>query len=93
MTIMAERRRDPAERRYWLDDPGNVTKIVWTLVAVCVALFFADAFYHMHGYFAIEHVFGFYGLFGFIVCVALVLAAKWLRIFLMRPEDYYDSDG
>ena len=38
-------------------------------------------------------VFGFYGLFGFIVCVALVLAAKWMRTFLMRPEDYYDPDG
>jgi hypothetical protein len=83
----------PGEHRYWLDDPGNVTKIVWALVAVCVGLFFADALYHKHGYFAIERVFGFYGLFGFVVCVALVLAAKWMRTFLMRPEDYYDSDG
>jgi hypothetical protein len=90
---MVEIPERPDERRYWLDDPGNVTKIVWTLVAVCGALSFADAFYSKHGYFAIEHVFGFYGLFGFIVCVALVLAAKWMRTFLMRPEDYYDPDG
>lgn len=93
MTAIVETPERPDERRYWLDDPGNVTKIVWTLVAVCGALFFADAFYSKHGYFAIEHVFGFYGLFGFIVCVALVLAAKWMRTFLMRPEDYYDPDG
>ena len=90
---MAETPRDRPERRYWLDAPRNVTKIVWALVAVCVALFFADAFYLKHGHFAIEHVFGFFGLFGFIVCVALVLAAKWMRTFLLRPEDYYDSDG
>jgi hypothetical protein len=90
---MAERPGDPAERRYWLDEPRNVTRIVWTLAAVCGALLLADAFYEKHGHFAIEHVFGFYGLFGFIVCVALVLAAKWMRTFLMRPEDYYDSDG
>jgi len=90
---MAETPRDRPERRYWLDDPRNVTKIVWALVAVCIALFVADAFYHNHGHFAIEHVFGFFGLFGFIVCVALVLAAKWMRTFLLRPEDYYDSDG
>jgi hypothetical protein len=89
---MARTPRDRAEGRYWLDDPRNVTKIVWTLAAVCAALFFADAFYDKHGHFAIEHVFGFYGLFGFIVCVALVLAAKWMRTFLMRPEDYYDRD-
>ena len=92
MTVMAERPGPQGERRYWLDDPRNVTKIVWTLAAVCAALFFADGFYHKHGYFAIEQVFGFYGLFGFIVCVALVLAAKWMRTFLMRPEDYYDRD-
>ena len=30
-----------------------------------------------HGHFAIEHLFGFYGLFGFVACVVLVLAAKW----------------
>jgi hypothetical protein len=89
---MAKEPRDQAERRYWLDDPGNVTKLVWTLAAVCGALFFADALYQKHGPFAIEHVFGFFGLFGFIVCVGLVLAAKWMRTILMRPEDYYDPD-
>ena len=31
-------------------------------------------------------------IFGFVVCVALVLAAKWLRTLLMRPEDYYDAE-
>jgi hypothetical protein len=89
---MVEPSESPDERRYWLDAPGNVTKIVWTLVAVCVALFFADAFYHKHGYFAIEHVFGFYALFGFVAYVALIFLAKRLRTVLMRPEDYYDRD-
>jgi hypothetical protein len=92
MKVMAETRRDQAERRYWLDDPQNVTKIVWTLVAVCVALFFADASYAKHGHFAIERVFGFFAIFGFVVCVALVLVAKWMRTFLMRLENYYDGD-
>jgi hypothetical protein len=35
-------------------------------------------------------VFGFYGWFGFVACVALVLIAKQLRRIVMRPEDYYD---
>ncbi len=76
---------------YWLDQPRNVSLIVWSLVAVCVLLFFADAFYHKHPYFEIEQLFGFYGVYGFFVCVALVLAAKWMRTILMRPEDYYDQ--
>jgi len=80
------------ERRYWLDDPRNVRKIVWALVAVCALLFAADALYHKHAAFRIEELFGFYALFGFVVYVALVLTAKALRKLLMRPEDYYDSD-
>ncbi len=81
--------RPAGERRYWLDDPSNVTKIVWALGALCVLLFFADALYHKHTEFAIDDLFGFYALFGFVVYVGLILTAKALRWLLMRPEDYY----
>lgn len=67
--------------------------MVWFLVFLCIILFFADGFYHKHSYFEIEGLFGFYGLFGFTVYVGLVLTAKWLRRYLMRPEDYYDRDA
>ena len=50
----------------------------------------ADLFVPKHGKFLIEHAFGFYGIFGFVACVGLVLAAKVLRRIVMRPEDYYD---
>jgi hypothetical protein len=78
-------------RKYWLDDPRNVTKIFWWLCAVCGLLFVADAFYDKHPHFAAEGWFGFYGVFGFVACVGLVLAAKGLRRILKRPEDYYDK--
>ena len=80
------------DRKYWLDEPGNVQKIIWALFAVCAALFLADAFYHKHSHFEAENFFGFYAIFGFVVCVALVLAAKGMRLFLMRSEDYYDAE-
>lgn len=80
------------DRKYWLDEPGNVKKIIWALFAVCAALFLADAFYHKHSHFEAENFFGFYAIFGFVVCVALVLAAKGMRLFLMRSEDYYDAE-
>lgn len=41
----------------------------------------------------VEHswrFFGFYSLYGFFACVALVLLAKLLRRIVMRAEDYYD---
>lgn len=79
------------EKRYWLDDLRNVDKIVYALYAICGMLLVIDPFIHKHGPFAIEHWLGFYGIFGFVACVALVLAAKELRRILMRPEDYYDD--
>ena len=82
--------RDPRERRYWLDDPRNVDRLVRGFYAVCALLLLLDVFVPKHGPFALEHVFGFYAFFGFIACVALVLIAKQLRRVLMRREDYYD---
>lgn len=79
-------------RKYWLDEPRNVTRVVWALCAICALLFVADGFYHKHPHFAAEGIFGFYAIFGFVMCVALVLVAKWLRTFLMRSEDYYDAE-
>jgi hypothetical protein len=78
------------EHQYWLDDPRNVDRLVWALYSACAFLFVIDWFVPKHGPFAIEHVFGFYGIYGFVACVGLVLAAKALRVVLMRPEDYYD---
>ena len=81
---------NPEKKSYWLDNSKNVTKVFWGVVAVCVLLFAADAFYHKHVELEAESVFGFYGIYGFVACVALVLAAKGLRKILMRNEDYYD---
>lgn len=78
------------EKRYWLDEPRNVDRVVWAVYGVCAFLLAIDIFVPKHGPFAIEHVFGFYGIYGLIACVGLVLAAKALRVILMRPEDYYD---
>ncbi len=72
------------------DNPENVKRLrkgfFVALVLVLVAEFFVD----MHGYFAVEHFFGFYAVYGFISYVFLIFAAKFLRIILMRKEDYYD---
>lgn len=79
-------------KTYWLDDQKNVKKIIWALFVVCGLLFVADAFYEKHPHFAVESWFGFYALYGFFMCVGLVLIAKVMRVFLMRDEEYYDKD-
>jgi len=78
------------DRRYWLDDPRNVTKIFWALCAACAGLTLADFFYAKHPHFGADGWFGFYGFYGFVACFLLVLAAKGLRRILKRDEDHYD---
>lgn len=87
---MAETERPEGEKPYWLDRPGSVTKVFWAVVVVCAALLLLDFFYVKHAEFKMEYLFGFYGLYGFVCCVFLVLAAKELRKLLKRGEDYYD---
>jgi hypothetical protein len=78
------------KQTYWLDQPRNVNKIVRALYLICAILVLLDLFYDKHAHFAFENWFGFYAGYGFIMCVVLVLAAKALRLFLQRDEDYYD---
>ena len=84
--------RPVGEAQRWLDEPANIRKIVIALGVVCVGLLLADLFYEKHPHYAMDSLFGFYAIYGFVVCVGLVLAAKVMRIVLMRDENYYDSD-
>lgn len=74
----------------WFDRPANVNKIVYGLGAVSAFFALLDLVLHRESMFAFEAWPGFYALFGFVACVALVIAAKGLRKLLMRHEDYYD---
>ena len=79
------------KKKYWLDEPRNVKRLIAAFAALCVAVLAIDAGFHRHELFSWEGWFGFYGFFGFIACVLLVLAAKAMRKLLMRREDYYDD--
>jgi hypothetical protein len=73
----------------FVDDRRNVDRIVYALYAVCALLFLAEFFYKKKAYLDIEYIPGFYGFYGFVMCAALVICAKGMRVFLKRPEDYY----
>ncbi len=72
------------------DNPRNVRWLVRGLMIACVVLFGLDLVIHRHLEHPWEAVFGFYGLYGFVACVLLVLLAKEMRKLIMRPEDYYE---
>lgn len=80
------------EKKHIFDDPRNVRRVLWALLATCGFLFIADFIFHRHVVHPWEALWGFYALFGFVACVVLVLVAKGMRRYLMRKEDYYDVD-
>lgn len=80
------------ERQHIFDNPRNIKRLLGVFFTLCAVLLLLDVVHHRHMIHAWEHLWGFYGIFGFMACVALVLIAKGLRKVLMRPEDYYDAD-
>ncbi len=78
------------DKRYWLDKPQNVNRIIYCLFAACAFFLLIDFVLPRHGVFPFEAWPGFYAWYGLIGCIGLVLAAKLMRHVLKRREDYYD---
>jgi hypothetical protein len=79
------------DKKHMFDNPKNVQRVLYGLLGSLVLLLCLEPFVHKHSYFAWESWFGFYAIYGFVACVLLVLAAKYvLRPLVKRDEDYYD---
>lgn len=75
----------------WFDHPQNLRRLRLGFYLVLVLLVLPDFFMHKHTLFSpVEGWPGFYALFGFIACVAIILISKVLGFVLKRQEDYYD---
>lgn len=82
---MSERR----DHDHWLVRPSSI-RLMWrVLIAVLTLLVALQLVIKIKGYFLIDGWFGFGAAFGFLSCLAMVLFAKGLGVFLKRPEDYY----
>ena len=67
------------------------TRFTWALVAVAVVLIILEFILHRHGEFAVEDLPLFPALYGFLAFLFIVQVGKWLRLMIMRSEDYYDE--
>lgn len=80
------------EKPHIFDEPRNVRRLLGLLYLACGLLAVADFWIHRHAVHPLEGLPLFYGIYGFVGCVTLVMAAKELRKLVMRREDYYDRD-
>jgi len=75
----------------WLVRPSTI-RLLWRVSIVVLALtVLAQLIVKIKGYFVIDGWFGFAALFGFLACLAMVLVAKFLAVFLKRDENYYND--
>ena len=61
------------------------------LLGIAIILAVLELFLHRHGVASIENRFMFPAIFGFLAFMFIVQVGKWLRLLIMRPEDYYEG--
>lgn len=82
---------ETGDREYLFDKPRNITLLLRSFFGALGILLIVEPLVSRHPHFLWEKWPGFYAVFGFVACVALVLTAKYiLRPLVKRPEDYYD---
>ncbi len=92
MRPVANNMKQPDQKQHLFDKPRNVSRLLTALYIICVLLFIMDFILHRHAMNKWDDITGFYAIFGFVACVALVLIAQQMRKILKRKEDYYHVD-
>ena len=82
----------------WMDRPDSVRTFFRVFYAACAVLFLAEFVLmgteNLHPHPLEERMrFFVYPVYGFVSFWFLVLVARPMRTLLIRPEDYYDSEG
>jgi hypothetical protein len=78
---------------HWLTRPRTIRRVWQAFVAVLALTVVAELAIEAHPHFAVERLFGFGALYGFLACAALILLAKGIGLVLKRPDTYYDDDA
>jgi hypothetical protein len=74
---------------HWLTRASTIRRLWQIFIAVLAATVLAELAVEAHPHFAVERLFGFNALYGFLACAALILFAKGLGLLIKRRDDYY----
>ena len=75
--------RTETKRKLWI--------LLWS---VCILSIVLEFFIHRESHFGdhgIDGMFGFYGILGFFGCIAMIILAKFLGLFLKVKDDFYND--
>jgi hypothetical protein len=76
---------------HWLVRPRTIRRLWQAFIAVLALTVLAELAIEGHPHFAVERLFGFNALYGFLACAALILVAKGIGLVMKRPDTYYDD--
>lgn len=75
---------------------SRVKTVVWVCYGVLALLVVIDALPFLvdkeHAHTKVEHLPGFWSVFGFVACMLIIFLSKWYgHAGIMKREDYYDE--
>lgn len=80
----------PPDGEHWLVRHSTI-RLLWRAgIGVLALTVLADLVVTHHPHFGFDGTLGFGAGYGFAACIALVLLAKAIGVFLKRPDTYYD---
>ncbi len=80
-----------AQDKHWLVRSQTIVRLWVVFIAILLLAIIAERVVHLHGHFDIDETFAFHAWYGFGACVAMIVIAKILGIFLKRKDTYYDE--
>lgn len=76
---------------HWLARASTV-RLLWRVLIVVLALTVAaQVLFPPTPHFAVEALFAFNAVYGFLACAGMILFAKSIGVFLKRRDDYYQK--
>jgi len=82
---------EPSSRRHWLYRPENLRKLWWWGGVVLALTVVAQLVWPIHGHFGVDEWLGFFAVYGFGTCVAMIVGANLLGRLVKRKDTYYDE--
>jgi len=77
--------------KHWLIRSATIRRLWWGMYAVLALTVIAQLVVPLKAKFGIDGWLAFPAVYGFITCVAMILAAKLLGAWLKRKDSYYDD--
>ncbi|MDH4150244.1 MAG: hypothetical protein OEW79_08185 [Betaproteobacteria bacterium] len=77
---------------HWLTRESTIRQL-WRWSLACLALLVViGGFIEPHPHFGIDAIFAFPAWYGFLACIALIVIAKAIGLFIKRPDTYYPAE-